>query len=234
MSTPNIVPSPLHRDQAFILMKLSSASHRLAMGQGDPHELRTEFLAVLNEAGAVARQMGETCMKVSLGVLNPTGITHSSVDQRLCEDSTGLSQETLDTYVESLVESGICAPQGCSDTGVSCKKGNMYITPENLFLADYMQYPDPFKRTEVKGCYQKTIRSADGLLKLYFIDFTFWSIPQDVRPIRVEIDVHLFQKTGPGFKMEMSPDPGMTIEAVEAFFANTYSKLGCEPDRHNN
>jgi hypothetical protein len=38
----------------------------------------------------------------------------------------------------------------------------MTITPKNLLESGYKKYPDPFKRAEVTGCYQKAVRSADG------------------------------------------------------------------------
>jgi hypothetical protein len=100
MPTPNFAHSPLHRDQAITLMKLSGASHKLAFGLGDHHELRAEFLTALNEANAVARQMGEACAKPCKALPND------------------LSQADLDTYIASIAdvedtsESTICASQG--------------------------------------------------------------------------------------------------------------------------
>lgn len=117
----------------------------------------------------------------------------------------------------------------------------MKINPDALTVAGYRPYP----HHKGKGCthlFQKTVYAEDRI-KLYFINVYLWDFScfNLNGGKSVEVEVYLFQ---PGTVSEEEAtnlrltipvwNPDTDISQVEVVIADTYARLGCIPDIHNN
>lgn len=91
--------------------------------------------------------------------------------------------------------------------------------------------------------HQKTILDKDGK-KAYFINFWQYSFsqfanmpPEERNRISYETEVCFFSEKGSktrSFKIEHSVAEDETLQEVEDFCAEIYTKMNCVPDIHNN
>lgn len=107
------------------------------------------------------------------------------------------------------------------------------INPDSLKTAGYQKYPT--LKGEYCTSFQKTVRGTDK--KLYFINIHLWSIPMPPQALldnSVSAEVRFYQAGDVNFDVNLFCRAHTTIREIEAFYADTYTRLGCIPDIHNN
>lgn len=114
------------------------------------------------------------------------------------------------------------------------------INAKTLAQAGYLRSPPSTKGEWCTDLYSKTIMDKLGN-KAYFIRFHLWSFPEKVMPdpavrtrYSVDVEVTLYKEGGTHFEVDLALNPTDTIDKVEAFYADTYIRMGCCPDLDNN